>query len=328
MPPGDLVEVLAQLPEMKDDNLIVGADTLDDAGVYRIDGNIGLIQTLDFFPPMVDDPVWFGRIAAANALSDVFAMGGRAITAMNIVGFPAGLPTSILGRILQGGSEKIIEAGAVLLGGHSVRDSEIKYGLSVSGLVPLDQLITNAAAQPGDRLVLTKPLGMGAVTNAIKQKALEPDQIDQACALMATLNLQAAQAATAVAAHAMTDITGFGLLGHARGMAAASRVVLELVAADLPVFPAAKDLVARGHVSGAVARNRSYLADQVEVGGSVPDSVQTIAFDAETSGGLLIAVPEGALDRLLTELRSRKTLSAQLVGRVLPPAGDLRVRLV
>ena len=313
---------------MSDENLIVGPETLDDAGVYRLDRDTALVQTLDFFPPVVDDPVWFGRIAAANALSDVFAMGGRALTAMNIVCFPATLPTEILGRMLKGGAEKILEAGAILVGGHSIRDTEVKYGLAVTGLVHPDRLISNANARDGDLLVLTKPLGMGAVTGAIKGQKLPADLIEQACEQMAALNRAAAEAAVAACATAMTDITGFGLMGHARGMAAASSVTFEIVAADLPLFPTALDLAGRKFISGAVVRNRVYLESEVEVGSLVPEPLWQLAFDAETSGGLLIAVPAQAAADLCADLRARKVPCAAVVGRVTSFQDPLRVRLV
>lgn len=295
--------------------------------MVRLDAETALIQTLDFFPPVVDDPVWFGRIAAANALSDVYAMGGRPLTAMNIVGFPAELPPSLLGQILRGGAEKVIEAGAVTVGGHSVRDSEIKYGLSVSGLVHPDRMLTNAGARAGNVLVLTKPLGMGSIGNAIKVRKLDADAAERASEQMATLNRDAAEAALAAGATGATDITGFGLLGHGRGMAEASGVTLEFLADALPSFPGSLELIGQGFVSGGAARTRVYLGDQVEIDAAVDEHVQILAFDAETSGGLLIAVPEAGLDGLLADLRRRGTPCASVVGRIVPRSGPARVRL-
>ncbi len=308
--------------------LIIGPETLDDAGVFRLDENTGLVQTLDFFPPVVDDPVWFGRIAAANALSDVYAMGGRVLTAMNIVGFPPKLPMSLLGQILRGGAEKIIEAGAALAGGHSVRDEEIKYGLSVTGIVHPDRIISNARARPGDLLVLTKPLGMGAFSTALKKgEPLDPGLVERACTVMATLNRGASEAAILAGVRTMTDVTGFGLMGHARGIAEASGVTLEFRAADLPFFERALELAEQKFISGASSKTRLFLGGHAEVGAAVPFALQQLVFDAETSGGLLICVAAERAGELLAELGRRQTPCAALVGRVLAREGEVRVRL-
>lgn len=313
---------------MKDERLLVGPETLDDAGVFRLSADTALVQTLDFFPPIVDDPLWYGRIAAANALSDVYAMGGRPLTAMNIVGFNRELPMWVLGEILRGGAEKIAEAGAVLVGGHSVQDQEVKYGLSVTGLVHPERMVTNAAARPGDVLVLTKPLGMGAISTAIKKELIGADVILQASRIMATLNRGAALAMEVAGVRSATDVTGFGLLGHARGMAEASGMTLEFDAAALPILEAARELAERKTVSGGAARTRLFLGATAEVAASVPYPLQQLAFDSETSGGMLIAVPPARAGQLLDELRAQATPCAVVVGRVLARDRDVRVRLV
>lgn len=321
------MKVLAKLPKVIDENLLVGSETLDDGGVYRLSADTALVQTLDFFPPVVDDPRWFGRIAAANALSDVYAMGGRALTAMNIVGFPKELDVEILGEILAGGAEKIVEAGAVLVGGHSVQDAEVKYGLSVTGIVHPDKLTSNAKARAGDVLVLTKPLGMGTVSTAIKRGKVDADAIERACAQMATLNRGAAAAMAEVGGDAATDITGFGLLGHARGMAEASGTTLEFEAAKLPLFDGVLPLVEQGLLSGGAARTRLFLGATADIADSVPAALQDLALDAETSGGLLIAVPADRVEALLEALVRHETPCAEIVGQVVPRDGEVRVRL-
>ncbi len=328
MPPGDLVKVLDRIPKSHSDSLIVGPDTLDDAGVFRLTSEIALVQTLDFFPPIHDDPVWFGRIAAANSLSDVYAMGGVPLTAMNIVGFPKELPIEILGDILRGGAEKVIEAGAVIVGGHSVADAEIKYGLSVTGRVHPDRVVTNAAARPGDVLVLTKPLGMGATSTAMKFEKLSEERGLLAAEQMATLNAGAARAMNQVGARAATDITGFGLAGHARGMAEASGVTLEFAAESVPLFPGALEFAEQKLVSGGAKRTRLFLGERAEVKATLPPSLVSLMFDAETSGGLMIAVPPERLSELLRALAAEQTLCAAVIGRVLERQGEIRVRFV
>jgi selenide,water dikinase len=319
---------LHQLPSVKSDRLIVGAETLDDAGVVRLTSDLALVQTLDFFPPVVDDPVWFGRIAAANALSDVYAMGGTPMTAMNIVGWPQELPPSVLAQVLRGGAEKIAEAGAILVGGHSVRDKEVKYGLSVTGTVHPDRITTNAGARVGDVLVLTKPLGMGAAATAMKLDKLPPEWIEPACMQMAHLNKGAAEAAATVDCKAATDVTGFGLMGHGRGMAEASGVTLEFVAAALPLFPVALELAAQKLTSGGATRTRAFLGATAEIGPGVDPLRALLAFDAETSGGMLICVAEDRVERLLRELAAQGTPCAAVVGRVVARQGEVRVRLI
>lgn len=321
------MKVLHKLPKMSDENLLVGSDTLDDAGVYRLTDDTALVQTLDFFPPVVDDPVWFGRIAAANALSDVYAMGGRALTAMNIVGFPKELDIEILGEILVGGAEKVIEAGAILVGGHSVQDTEVKYGLSVTGLVHPAKLTSNALARAGDVLVLTKPLGMGTISTAMKMEKIDADGIERACEQMAALNRYAAEAMTEVGVRAATDVTGFGLMGHARGMAEASGVTLTFDADRLPLFDGARELADAGLLSGGASRTRLFLGATAAFAETVPHTLQQLALDAETSGGLLIAVAADRADDLVRALEERGTPCAVVVGEVVPRDGEVRVAL-
>ncbi len=321
------MKVLDKLPKVTDENLLVGSETLDDGGVYRLTDDTALVQTLDFFPPVVDDPRWFGRIAAANALSDVYAMGGRALTAMNIVGFPKELDVEILGEILAGGAEKIVEAGAALVGGHSVQDTEVKYGLSVTGLVHPDRITSNAHAKVGDVLVLTKPLGMGTVATAMKMEKVDDAAIERACVQMATLNRGAAEALAEVGGRAATDVTGFGLLGHARGMAEASGSTLVFEASKLPLFDGVVPLVEAGLLSGGAARTRLFLGATADLSDAVPLAVQNLALDAETSGGLLVAVPADRADALLEALGRRDTPCATVVGEVVPRDGEVRVRL-
>lgn len=321
------MEVLHRLPAASHPDLLVGAGTLDDAGVFRLGPELALVQTLDFFPPVVDDPRWYGRIAAANALSDVYAMGGRPITAMNIVGFPQELGTDVLAEILLGGAEKIEEAGAVLVGGHSVRDREVKYGLSVTGVVHPERVLGNAGALPGDVLVLTKRLGMGAVTTALKKGEVDEALAEEACAQMARLNRAASEAALEVGVRAATDVTGFGLLGHARQVAEASGVTLLFRASALPVFPGAERLAERGFTSGGAVRTRTFLGDAARVEAGVPEAIELLAFDAETSGGLLLSVEAARADALLGALEDRGE-SGWIVGEVTELQGPVRVRLV
>lgn len=322
------MKVLDRIPKTKSDALIVGPDTLDDAGVYRITADIALVQTLDFFPPIHDDPVWFGRIAAANSLSDVYAMGGEPLTAMNIVGFPKELSIEILGDILTGGAEKVIEAGAVIVGGHSVADAEIKYGLSVTGRVHPDRVVTNAAARPGDVLVLTKPLGMGATATAMKLEKLSEEHGLLAAQQMATLNAGAARAMNRIGAKAATDITGFGLAGHGRGMAQASGVTLEIDAEAVPLFPGALELAEQKLFSGGAKRTRLFLGEHAEVAERLAPAIVGLMFDAETSGGMLIAAPPSRVDELLGLLRAENTPCAAVVGRVTERRGEVRIRFV
>ena len=288
-----LAEALSHLEQSSHHDLLVGFNNADDAGVFRISETQALVQTVDFFTPIVDDPFWFGKIAAANALSDVYAMGGTPVTALSIVCFPEGeMPPEILSQILAGAGETINESGAVLVGGHSVKDKELKYGLSVTGLVDPAKLITNGGAQPGDVLYLTKPLGTGIVSTAIKRDACPANVTERVMKQMATLNRDAAEEALKLGAHAMTDITGFGFLGHALEMARASNVTLEIDANAVPLIPEALEFAKGGYLTGGANDNQSYIGEALKVDGDIDENLLHILFDPQTSGGLLIAAPE------------------------------------
>jgi selenide,water dikinase len=313
-----------KLPE--DPNLLVGLHTSDDAGVYRLDPETALVQTVDFFTPVVDDPETFGRIAAANALSDVYAMGGRPLTAMNVVGFPVQkLPLEVLQAVLRGGAAKLREAGVALAGGHSVDNPELFYGLSVTGLVHPDWVWRNRGAQPGDALVLSKALGTGIVTTALKAGLALVEHVRAAVDAMETLNRGAAARAADLALHAVTDVTGFGLVGHACEMLGDGPLGLELEAAHLPCLPGAEGYAAQGLLPGGLHRNREHFGPRVEFGPGVPAFLVDLVFDPQTSGGLLFALPAGQAAALCEELRA-DGLPAAVIGRVLPNLpGRIRV---
>lgn len=307
------------MPQVADPNLLVGVATADDAGVYRLSADIALVQTVDFFPPLVDDPFVYGQIAAANALSDVYAMGGVPKTALNLVAFPDHrLPLTSLREILRGGAERCSAADCVIVGGHSIRDNEIKYGLAVTGLIHPAKVLTNAAAKPGDRLVLTKPLGTGFIVTAAKAGQCPKDSLDAAINSMTTLNRTAAEAMRRHAPHSVTDVTGFGLAGHALEMAEASKVTLRIDLKTLPLLPGLADLVAKGFFTRASKTNRQFVADQLLLEGNPDRTAMEAFFDAQTSGGLLISVPAERVDALVQDLRAVGTPAAAIVGSVLP----------
>ncbi len=305
------------LPKFEDADLIVGAEHFSDAGVYRLRDDLLIVQSLDFFPPLVDDPFLFGQIAAANSLSDVFTMGAAPKTAMNIVGFPDDqLPLDLLSEILRGGAEKVLEAGAVVVGGHTVRDTEVKYGLSVTGVVSPNDLLTNEQAKPGDLLVLTKALGTGFITTAFKAGRCDESVIATAAASMAQLNAIGRDAALAVGAKATTDITGFGLAGHASELAQASGVTCLLEIDRLPLLPGAQELAASGNKTRASASNRAFSARQTHIEG-MPDAVTLeFVFDAQTSGGMLIAIDADRADQLVQHARNAGAEATTIVGLV------------
>jgi selenide,water dikinase len=283
-----------------DHRVIVGRETFDDAGVFVLRDDLALVQTVDFFAPIVDDPYTFGQIAAANALSDVFAMGGEPLTALAIVGFPAGkLPMSVLTDILRGGQDKVHEAGATLIGGHSIIDEELKFGLSVTGQAHPGRLLTNATARPGHVLVLTKPLGTGLLSTAAKAGLLAADTLELLHATMSALNAKASRAALALGITCATDVTGFGLLGHARNVARASGVTLRIDGQRLPELPEARALWRSGTRTGGAERNESYLGPFVDWTGADP-ATRALALDPQTSGGLLLAVPPDVLHHYLS----------------------------
>lgn len=314
------------MPKPRDPNLLVGAETSDDAGVYRIGPDRALVQTLDFFPPIVDDPRAFGRIAAANALSDVYAMGGTPLTAMNIVAWPSDLELEVLAEVLRGGQEKLDEAGCVLVGGHTVTDKEVKYGMSVTGMVDPVRMTTNRGARPGDRLVLTKPLGTGVVTTAWKAGKATESEMDAAVASMSALNRKAAEALAGAGVRCATDVTGFGLLGHASHIARESEVGLRIRAGALPLLPGAARLAGEGVKTGAAGRTRTHLGGLVSLHPGLEVAASVLVFDAETSGGLLAAVAPDRVPALLAALRAAGTGAAAEIGEVVA-AGDGAVRL-
>lgn len=321
-----LAEVVRRLPATHDPNLLVGMQTSDDAGVYRISENLALVNTVDFFPPIVDDPYDFGRIAAANALSDVYAMGARPLTAMNLVAFPkSGLSLEVLHEILRGGADKLVEAGVALIGGHSVTDPEPKYGLAVTGLVDPARVVTNAGARAGDALVLTKPVGVGIITTALKQGMTDAQTVAQAVESMAQLNRRAAELMVEEGAHACTDITGYGLLGHALEMAAASGVMLHIAHRRVPHFSAALALGALGIAPGGLASNRHAFNGKIRFGDAVSGMWRDLLFDPQTSGGLLIALPEVVAARLVERLAVEGYGEAAVIGRVESGEGEVLI---
>jgi selenide, water dikinase len=312
-----LVEVLKNLPAESNPNLLVGFETSDDAGIYRINERQALVQTVDFFPPIVDDPYHFGRIAAANALSDIYAMGGTPLTALNIVAFPsATMAPEILAKILQGGAEKVQEAGAVIVGGHSIKDKEIKYGIAVTGIIDCDKIIRNVGAQIGDHLYLTKPLGTGIVSTALKHNAADPDDVAAAIAMMETLNNVASELMVCNGAHAATDITGYGLLGHAYEMANGSGVSLKIDFNKLPLLSGALKYATEGHLTGGAGANREYISGKVDLSAQLTTAEIEILYDAQTSGGLLIAIsPQDGAQ--FVEQASQRGLLVRQIGAVM-----------
>lgn len=310
------MQVLRQLPKPSHPDLLVGHEHFDDAGVYRLDSQTALVQTLDFFPPLVDDPYTFGRIAATNSLSDVYAMGGEPMTAMNIVGFPdKDLPMEILGDILRGGAERVTAAGAVIVGGHSVRDSEVKYGLSVTGRVHPDRIITNAGARAGDKLVLTKPIGSGTLTSAAKADKITESDLAEAIDVMTELNKAARDAMVAAGAIGATDITGFGLVGHAFELADASNVGIRIEAHCVPLMKRAREFAEQGILTRAHNGTISYLGDRLRVT-NVDDTLKGLLCDAQTSGGMLICIPADRLDDLMQQIDACGVRWSAIIGEV------------
>ena len=282
--------------------LLVGV--ADDAAVYQISDEIAIIQTLDFFPPVVDDPWTFGAVAAANAMSDVYAMGGEVVLALNIAAFPEDLPPEFVGEIFRGGADKVAEGGGVIAGGHTVIDREPKYGLAVTGVVHPKQVLSKAGARPGDVLVLTKALGTGIVLTAAKNDQARPEDLDAAVRSMLQLNRHASHLAREAGAHALTDVTGFAIVGHALEVAAASGIQVVLRASALPLLPGALDYARAGVTTGGGGRNRDQLGDKVSLPAALPEEMVAILFDPQTSGGLLMAVPPEAAGPLIDRLRA------------------------
>ena len=322
----DLVQVLSGLPIISHPDLLVGTEAGDDAAVYRVDGDTALIFTVDFFPPITDDLYDYGAIAAANSLSDVYAMGGKPLLALNVVGFPAALAKDLLGEVLRGGYAKAAEAGCLIVGGHTVDDAEPKYGLAVVGTVKPGHQVSNAGAQPGDSLVLTKPLGTGIITTAAKQGKAPADVLQAAVDNMAALNLAACEAMTAVGVNACTDITGFGLMGHLMSMVRGSKVGANVRSNSVPLLPGTRELLGQGAVPGGTQRNLHGVADSVRWHAEMTEEEQLLLCDAQTSGGLLISVPSHKTDELLSQLRAAAVPIAAVVGEITAgPPGEIQV---
>lgn len=302
-------------------------ESLDNAGVYRLRKDLAIIQTVDFFTPVVDDPYMFGQIAVANSLSDIYSMGGRPVTALNLVSFPVKkMPISVLKDVMRGGAEKMEEAGVILIGGHSIDDPELKYGLSVTGTISPVRLVTNGGARSGDKLILTKLLGTGIISTAIKAGAVNDSLINKVSISMATLNKQAAEAMQEIGVHACTDITGFGLLGHIVQMANNSGVGLHIHSSTVPYFSEAVDFDGKGLRPGGLVRNRDFYQSSVEFAGSIPDYMHDILYDPQTSGGLFICVSSPKAKRLLEKLHKIGITSAAIVGEAVDgPKGKVTV---
>lgn len=295
--------------------MLVGHAGADDAGVYRVSDDMALVLTVDYFTPIVDEPYDYGRIAATNSLSDVYAMGGRPIAALNVAGFPEGkVPAEALGEILRGGADQALLAGVPILGGHTVNDPEVKYGLAVVGQVHPDRIVTNAGAKPGDRLILTKPIGTGMLATALKKQLLDERGTARIVEVMTTLNRDASERMLAHDVHACTDITGFGLAGHAGEMADASGVAVEIDSSAVPLIEGAVQAVADGHIPGGAHANRKFIEDTLRVEGEIDENVLMLMFDPQTAGGLLIAVPDTDTEPLVRELRAVSP-EVSIVGR-------------
>ena len=327
MGPEDLDQILKELPIPKDPKVLVGLDTSDDAGVYQLNEEVALVQTVDFFTPIVDDPFTFGQIAVANALSDVYAMGGTPLTGMNLVAFPIKtLSPSILKEILLGGLSKMKEAGVALVGGHSVEDPEIKYGLAVTGVVHPKKILTNAKGKIGDKLVLTKPLGTGIIATALKGKMASEEAVGKIVESMVTLNQTASEWMKKFGAHACTDITGFGFIGHALEMAIASRVGMVIQSKNVPIFPEAMEYAKLGLIPSGAYSNRDFFSCRVEVHSNVPNLIVDILYDPQTSGGLLISLPSCEAEKLVAALRKEGHIHSCIVGEVVEePRGGIQI---
>lgn len=298
-------------------DVLVGLDTRDDAGVFQISESLAMIQTVDFFTPIVDDPYDFGQIAAANSLSDIYAMGGTPRTALNILGFPQGIvPQESIARIIQGGYDKATEAGVAILGGHSVKDPELKYGMAVTGFINPQHLRRNSTARVGDALVLTKPVGTGILTTALKNEKLPDDILQHITAAMKQLNQAAAETMQHYEAHACTDVTGYGLLGHLFEMTESSRVTARVFAHRVPLLPEVEHFAAAGNIPGGLKENRKYLMPHLRIAADIDEVTVNILNDPQTSGGLLIALPQQQAEALIAELRRAHQIDAALIGEI------------
>jgi selenide, water dikinase len=314
--------VLGKLARQHDPNVLVGFDTADDAGVYKISAGQALVQTVDFFTPIVDDPYTFGQIAATNSLSDVYAMGGRPLSALAIVCFPEKGDLDVLERILAGGLSKMMDAKCAVIGGHSVRDPEIKFGYAVTGTIHPDRVWANATAQEGDKLILTKALGTGVISTAIKKGEAKQSWIDSAVKSMTTLNAKPAEVASKFNVHAATDITGFGLIGHAREVAKGSNLSLRINSASVPLLEGAIDCVRAGFVPGGLNANREFAECLVEYEGAIPEEIKTILFDPQTAGGLLLSVARADAAALVAALQAAEVPAVE-IGEMLPQGKPL-----
>lgn len=316
------------MPMTNDSRVLVGLGTPDDAGVVLVRSDLAVVQTIDVFGPVVDDPYAYGRIAAANALSDLYAMGVTPLTALAFAGFPEALSHDLAAKILLGGADTVVEAGALLIGGHTIRDAEPKYGLCVTGFAHPDAIVTHGGAKPGDSLVLTKPLGTGIMTSALKRGQLNAEQLAQVTDIMATLNREAAQAAVAHHVHAMTDVTGFGLLGHLGEMCHASGVVAEVRMSQVPVMEAVWPLVEGGCVPGGSRRNLQFVSNHCHFDSRLSEAEHLVLADAQTSGGLLIAVPEDSCEALVLALDAAGVAESAVIGRVMAAQpGEPRIKV-
>lgn len=315
LPPGTLRDVLGQIPNFTDERLLVGFDTSDDGAVYRLRDDLAMIHTTDFFPPVVADPYLFGKIAAANAMSDIYAMGGTVATALNLVAFPGDGDLTALAEILRGGAEKVLEAGGVLCGGHSIQDDTPKYGLSVTGTIHPAEILRNNTCQIGDQIILTKPLGVGLITSAYPAGGVSEESFTKAVTSMETLNKYAIEAARPFRVHACTDVTGFGFLGHLNEMTTPSTSV-RVTTDTVPYIPAAWEIAAAGRITGGGARNRAFLADKVALQGVAP-ALEEIFFDPQTSGGLLLSVHPEDVSAVMDAL-AKLPLPSAVVGEVVP----------
>lgn len=327
MSPEDLDQILKELPLPKDPKVLVGLETSDDAGVYQISDEVALVQTVDFFTPIVDDPFTFGQVAVANALSDVYAMGGTPLTALNLVAFPIKtLSSSILKDILFGGLSKMGEAGVALVGGHTVEDPEIKYGLAVTGLIHPKKILTNAKAKLGDRLVLTKPLGTGVIATALKAGMASEKAVRRMVESMVALNRKASELMRAFGAHACTDITGFGFAGHASEMVLASQVGMVIQSRGIPIFSEALEYAKLGLIPGGADSNRQFFSCRVDASPDVPALLMDLLYDPQTSGGLLISLPPNEAERFIEALKKDGDIYSSIVGEVVEePRGKIQI---
>ena len=313
-----MAQVLGHLPKVEDPNVLVGTNTADDAAVYKIRDDLAIVQTVDYFTPVVDDPYTFGQITAANSLSDIYAMGAKPLFALNIVGFPAKtLPLEVLTQILKGGADKAAEAGVSIIGGHTINDEEPKYGLSVTAVIDPSKVITNAGAKPGDRLILTKPLGIGIITTAIKKGVVSHETIDEVVRVMSTLNKNAAEVMIETGVNACTDITGFGFLGHLYEMVKGSGAGARINLARVPVIAEAWDLIRQGVAPGGTHRNLAYLEKNLVVNSGISHEALLVLADAQTSGGLLISVPADKAAGLMRDMKKAQVPVVAEVGEVI-----------